>query len=41
MAAGKQWKQLEFNLALSGKTLLLSVELKNIRIDTSRNMLVI
>ena len=33
-------KHLEFNLALSGKTLL-SAELENIRIDTSRNMLVI
>ena len=41
MAARKPWKHLEFNLALSGKTLLLSAELENILIDTSRNMLVI
>ena len=38
MAAGKQWKHLEINLALSGKTLLLSAEIENI---TSRNILVI
>jgi len=41
MAAGRQWKHLEFNLALSGKTLLLSAELENIRIDTSGDILVI
>ena len=33
-------KHLEFNLALSGKTLLLSAELENISIDTSGDILV-
>ena len=41
MAAGRQWKHLEFNLALTGKTPLLSAELENIRRNTCRNMLVI
>lgn len=34
-------KHLEFNLALSGRTLLLSAELENISIDTSGDILVI
>ena len=37
-AMGNIWK---FNLALSGKTLLLSAEVENIRIDTSGDILVI
>ena len=37
-AMGNIWK---FNLALSGKTLLLSAELENICIDTSGDILVI
>ena len=39
MAAGNQWKHLEFTLALS-KTFILSVKLENIRIGTSLNILV-
>ena len=35
------FEQLEFNLALTGKTLFLSAELENTRIDTSRKILVI
>ena len=40
MAAGNQWKHLEFTLALS-KLFFFSAKLQNIRIDTSLNILVI
>ena len=39
MAAGNQWKHLEFTLALSKRLLSLS-KLENIRIGTSLNILV-
>ena len=39
--AGKQWKYLKFDMAPSGKTLLLSAKLENNCIDTTRNTLVI
>ena len=41
MVTGKQWETSGVNLALMSKTLLLSTELENIRIDTSGNMLII
>ena len=41
MVTGKQWETSGVNLALMGKTLLLSTELENIRIDTAGNILVI